>query len=274
MRIPAAAAVAPCHVPAGAERVTSPGKKILICRSPGSGEPGPGTTAYVTPTASHRRSCPASPGTPGPGAAAGAVAGFQRARRSLSASSPDVPALGAQRRQRHAGRASLAREREGPQRRHLALNLAGAAGRDDRPDRLRGPYYLQRRGHPALPGRAALTRAGAMTFGPCGPGLSALAALIGAMQRECRLRGDRGSWTERSAGETRRREERLRGRGQLKGWTATPRDLIRAMPAKGDRPAGLFCPGGHCGHGPGGADSGGSQQCVRSRCSAAAPTRR
>src|SRR5690349_12375998 len=32
------------------------------------------------------------------------------------------------------------------------------------------------------------------------------------MQRECRLRGDRGSWTERSAGETRSREERLRGR--------------------------------------------------------------
>ena len=173
MRIPAAAAVAPCHLPAGAKRVTSPGKKILICRSPGSGEPGPGTTAYVTPTHSHRRSCPASPGTPGPGAAAGAVAGFQRARRSLSASSPDVPALGAQRRQRHAGRASLAREREGPQRRHLALNLAGASGRDDRPDRLRGPYYLQRRGHPALPGRAALTCAGVMTFGPCGPGLSA-----------------------------------------------------------------------------------------------------
>jgi hypothetical protein len=90
------------------EKVTSSGKKILICRSPGSGEPGPGTTAYVTPTHSHRRSCPASPGKPGPGAAAGAVAGFQRARRSLSASSPDVPAGRAQRRQRHAGRASLA----------------------------------------------------------------------------------------------------------------------------------------------------------------------
>ena len=60
------------------------------------------------------------------------------------------------------------------------------------------------------------------------------------MQREYRLRGDRGSWTERSAGVTRSREERLRGRGQLRGWTATPRDLIRAMPAKGDRPAGRF----------------------------------
>ena len=108
MRIPAAAAVAPCHLSTGAKRVTSSGKKILICRSPGSGEPGPGTTAYVTPTHSHRRSCPASPGKPGPGAAAGAVAGFQRARRSLSASSPDVPAGRAQRRQRHAGRASLA----------------------------------------------------------------------------------------------------------------------------------------------------------------------
>src|SRR6266496_2294770 len=53
------------------ERVTSSGKKILICRPPGSGEPGPGTTAYVTPTHSHRRSCPAPPSKPGPGAAAG-----------------------------------------------------------------------------------------------------------------------------------------------------------------------------------------------------------
>jgi len=37
----------------------------------------------------------------------------------------------------------------------------------------------------------------------------------------------------------------MRGRGQLRGWTATPRDLIRAMPAKGDHPAGgfFFCPG-------------------------------
>src|SRR4249920_1375778 len=84
MRIPAAAAVAPCHLPAGAKRVTSPGKKILICRSPGSGEPGPGTTAYITPTHSHRRSCPASPSKPGPGAAAGAVAGFQRAELPLT----------------------------------------------------------------------------------------------------------------------------------------------------------------------------------------------
>jgi hypothetical protein len=107
MRIPAAAAVAPCHSSTGAKRVTSSGKKILICRSPGSGEPGPGTAAYVTSTHSHRRSCPASPGKPDPGAAAGAVAGFQRARRSLSASSPDVPAGRAQR-QCHAGRASLA----------------------------------------------------------------------------------------------------------------------------------------------------------------------
>jgi hypothetical protein len=28
--------------------------------------------------------------------------------------------------------------------------------------------------------------------------------------------------------------------GQLRGWTATPRDLIRAMSAKGDHPAGRF----------------------------------
>ena len=41
-------------------------------------------------------------------------------------------------------------------------------------------------------------------------------------------------------GETRSREEGLRGRGQLRGWTATPRNLIRAMPGKGDHPAGGF----------------------------------
>ena len=52
---------------------------------------------------------------------------------------------------------------------------------------------------------------------PVQAGLSALGAVTGAMQREYRLRGDRGSWTERSAGETRSREERLRGRGQLRG---------------------------------------------------------
>jgi hypothetical protein len=40
-----------------------------------------------------------------------------------------------------------------------------------------------------------------MTFGPCKPGFRPWAPVIDAMQRECRLRGDRGSWTERSAGE-------------------------------------------------------------------------
>ena len=52
---------------------------------------------------------------------------------------------------------------------------------------------------------------------PVQAGLSALGAVTGPMQREYRLRGDRGSWTERGAGETRGREEKLRGRGQLRG---------------------------------------------------------
>jgi hypothetical protein len=59
---------------------------------------------------------------------------------------------------------------------------------------------------------AALACAGAMTFGPPKPGFRPWARALGAMQREHRLRGDRGSWTGRSAGETRSREERLRGR--------------------------------------------------------------
>ena len=111
---------------------------------------------------------------------------------------------------------------------------------------------------------AAVTCAGATTLGPCTPGLSALGARHWRHQREHRLRGDRRSWTERSAGETRSREERLRGR------TA---DRLNGDP-QGPDP-------GNAGEGrppprPGipGADSGGSQECVRSWCSAAAPTPR
>jgi hypothetical protein len=66
---------------------------------------------------------------------------------------------------------------------------------------------VRQTGRPKAVRRAILTGtptpAGATTSGPCGPGLSALVALIGAMQRQYCLRGDRGSWTERSAGETR-----------------------------------------------------------------------
>jgi hypothetical protein len=65
------------------------------------------------------------------------------------------------------------------------------------------------------------------------------APVLGAMPSEYRLRGDRGSWTERSAGVTQRREERLRGR-TAERLNGDPRDLIRAMPAKGDTPQAVF----------------------------------
>ena len=61
MRIPGAAAVAPCQSPAGAQRYTSSAKKILMCRAPDSGELKPSTTLSVTPTHTHRGSCPAPP---------------------------------------------------------------------------------------------------------------------------------------------------------------------------------------------------------------------
>jgi hypothetical protein len=87
---------------------TSSRKKILICRSPGSGEPEPGTTLYVTPTHSHRGSCPASPGEPGPGCDGRGRGWLSSGQGSSAQKLPDAPAGRAQREQRHAGRASLA----------------------------------------------------------------------------------------------------------------------------------------------------------------------
>jgi hypothetical protein len=87
---------------------TSSGKKILICRSPGSGQPAPGTTWYVTPTHRHRGSCPASPGEPGSGSDGRGRGWLSAGRAAQPRSSPDLPTGRAQREQRHAGRASLA----------------------------------------------------------------------------------------------------------------------------------------------------------------------
>src|SRR6266702_8497704 len=76
MRIPAAAAVAPCRSPTGAKGVNELQEDDLDCRSADAGKPGPCTRLYLTPTHSHRGSCPASPGEPGPSATAGTVAAF------------------------------------------------------------------------------------------------------------------------------------------------------------------------------------------------------
>jgi hypothetical protein len=93
MRIPAAAAVAPCHSLTGAEKVNELQGKDLDCRPTGAGKPGPCTRLYLTPTHSHRGSCPASPGEPGSG--------------QLSPEAPpDVPAPG--RSQNNAGWPCLA----------------------------------------------------------------------------------------------------------------------------------------------------------------------
>ncbi len=62
-------------------------------------------------------------------------------------------------------------------------------------------------------------------------------AVAGGMQREYRLRGDRGSWTGPSA----RGDPAPGGQAERPGSGGAdrrPRDLIRAMPANGDRPAG------------------------------------
>jgi hypothetical protein len=47
---------------------------------------------------------------------------------------------------------------------------------------------------------AALACAGEATFGPCMPGFRAQAPVLGAVQPDHRLRGDRGSWTAPTAG--------------------------------------------------------------------------
>ena len=69
----------------------SSGKKILICRSPDSGEPAPCTTSYVIPTHSHRGSCPASPGKSGSGCDGRGRGWLSAARAAQPRSSPNVP---------------------------------------------------------------------------------------------------------------------------------------------------------------------------------------
>src|SRR5215510_6409221 len=74
-----------------------------------------------------------------------------------------------------------------------------------------------------------------MTFGQCRLGFRVWAPVVGAMQRKCCLRGDRGSWTERSAGRPGPggKDETP---GTAQGLDGDPGDLIRAVPAKGDLP--------------------------------------
>ena len=108
MRIPAAAAVAPCHPPAGAKRVNELQEEDLDCRPAGAGKPGPCTRLYLTSTHSHRGSCPASPGEPGSGCDSRDHGGFQRAGQLSPEAPRTYPPAGPQPEQRHAGRASLA----------------------------------------------------------------------------------------------------------------------------------------------------------------------
>ncbi len=103
---------------------TSSRKKILICRSPGSAEPEPGTTLHVTATHPHRGSCPASPGEPGPGRDGRGRGWLSAGSAARPGSSPDAPAGRAQPEQRHAGRASLA-GRGRSRRRGRGLRPAG-----------------------------------------------------------------------------------------------------------------------------------------------------
>src|SRR5881275_1346007 len=79
MRIPAAAAVAPCRSPAGAKRVNELQEEDLDGRPADAGKPGPGTRLYLTSTHSHRGSCPPDPGEPGPGATAKTAAALSAA---------------------------------------------------------------------------------------------------------------------------------------------------------------------------------------------------
>jgi hypothetical protein len=116
----------------------------LDCRPAGAGKPGPYTRLYLTPTHSHRRSCPASPGlTQGPGAAAQTVAAFggygssaQKPRtylpagRSQNNATPAVPRPRADGRSRHRGhRLRPAYSRKGRRR----AGRASSAERSTRP---------------------------------------------------------------------------------------------------------------------------------------------
>jgi hypothetical protein len=108
------------------------------------------------------------------------------------------------------------------------------------------------------PGRvAALTCAGTTTFGPPRRGFRPWAPVIVGMQPEHRLRGDRGSWTERRAGEARSREERLRGRAadRLSGDPQGPDPGNAGEGRPPRRPFFDRAALGH-GHGPAGRESG------------------
>ena len=105
--MPAAAAVAPCHSPTGAKRVNELQEEDLDCRSGWRRQAGPCTRLYPTPTHSHRGSCPASPGEPGPSATAETVAAFSGQGSSAQKLPGHTCRLGAAR-TTSAGRASLA----------------------------------------------------------------------------------------------------------------------------------------------------------------------
>src|SRR5215471_619701 len=105
--MPAAAAVAPCHAPAGAKRVTELQGEDLDCRSGGRRRAGTVHEVVPAPTDSDRGSCPASPGEPGPSATAETVAAFSGQGSSAQKLPGHACRLGAAR-TTSAGRASLA----------------------------------------------------------------------------------------------------------------------------------------------------------------------
>src|SRR5258708_32681734 len=63
----------------------------LICRAPDAGELEPCTTLYVTPTPSHRGSCPAPPGQPRSGCDGPGRSWLSAGRGSLTQKVPAVP---------------------------------------------------------------------------------------------------------------------------------------------------------------------------------------
>ena len=70
------------------------------------------------------------------------------------------------------------------------------------------------------------------------------------MQREYRLRGDRGSRTERECRGDPEPGGKAERPGTAQRLNGDPQDLIRAIPAKGDRPAGHFFYRPAISHGP------------------------
>jgi hypothetical protein len=118
--------------------------------------------------------------------------------------------------------------------------------------RVRGPDRCRnlRRSHDVGPGHAR-------AFGPRCPSLAPCSVNIVCEMIE-------GAGPNGVPGETRSREERLRGRTAARR-NSHPKDLIRGNAGEARPPRR---------HGVPGADSGGSQECVRSRYSAAALTLR